>query len=208
MREIDPPTRLDHQTHRGGRQTHPRAHLPRITGRSAGSSSPAQLSSGLCAGYDGGRGGSRPSRPPHGHARCSRRGRTRLRGRERPPAQLQVGARSCNLRVVGRFPKISVIFWLPEATWHLSAGASVRLRSYTKLRYSNFGICPCVLASLECKGMQQALRSRPSHFILAFTQSRWLYGHVQCAIYGPRHPTAWSVGQKLLENSRLVGTSA
>ena len=46
MREIDPPTRLDHQTHRGGRQTHPRAHLPRIAGRSAGSSSPAQLKSG------------------------------------------------------------------------------------------------------------------------------------------------------------------
>ena len=42
---------------------------------------------GLCVGYDGFRDGSRPSRPPHGHARCSRRGRTRLRGRERPPAQ-------------------------------------------------------------------------------------------------------------------------
>ena len=158
MREIDPPTRLDHQTHRGGRQTHPRAHLPRITGRSAGSSSPAQLSSGLCAGYDGGRGGSRPSRPPHGHARCSRRGRTRLRGRERPPAQLQVGARISNLRVVGGFPKISVIFWLPEAHATSTARASVLLRSYAKLRYSNFDICPCVLASLECKGMQQALR--------------------------------------------------
>ena len=138
MREIDPPTRLDHQTHRGGRQTHPRAHLPRITGRSAGSSSPAQLSSGLCAGYDGGRGGSRPSRPPHGHARCSRRGRTRLRGRERPPAQLQVGARISNLRVVGGFPKISVIFWLPEARATSAPRASVLLRSYAKLRYSNF----------------------------------------------------------------------
>ena len=36
-REIDRPTRLDHQTHRDDRQTHPRAHLPRIAGRSSGS---------------------------------------------------------------------------------------------------------------------------------------------------------------------------
>jgi len=42
---------------------------------------------GACAGYDGFRDGSGPSRPPHGHARCSRRGHTRLRGREPPPAQ-------------------------------------------------------------------------------------------------------------------------
>ena len=55
---------------------------------------------GACAGCDGFRDGSRPSRPPHGHVRCSRRGRTRLRGHERPPAQLQVGARICTLRVV------------------------------------------------------------------------------------------------------------
>ena len=48
---------------------------------------------GACASYDGFRDGSGPSRPPHGHARCSRRGHTRLRGREPPPAQLQVGAR-------------------------------------------------------------------------------------------------------------------
>ena len=113
---------------------------------------------GVCAGCDGGRDGSRPSPPPHGHARCSRRGRTRLRGRERPPAQLQVGARISNLRDIADFPKISLIFWLPEAHATSAPGASVRLRSYTKLRYSNFGICPCVLASLECKGMQQALR--------------------------------------------------
>ena len=52
---------------------------------------------GACAGYDGFRDGSGPSRPPHGHARCSRRGHTRLRGREPPPAQLQVGARSFNV---------------------------------------------------------------------------------------------------------------
>ena len=49
---------------------------------------------GACAGCDGFRDGSRSSRPPHGHARCSRRGRTRLRGRERPPAQLQGVART------------------------------------------------------------------------------------------------------------------
>ena len=42
------------------------------------------------------------------------------RGRERPPAQLQVGASSSNLRVVGRFPKILGDFLLPDATWHLS----------------------------------------------------------------------------------------
>ena len=151
MREIDPPTRLDHQTHRGGRQTHPRAHLPRITGRSAGSSSPAQLSSGLCAGYDGGRGGSRPSRPPHGHARCSRRGRTRLRGRERPPAQLQVGARISNLRVVSGYCENFVDFLAPEAHATSAPRASVLLRSYAKLRYSSFPaeyVLPC---SMECK---------------------------------------------------------
>ena len=74
---------------------------------------------GVCAGCDGVRDGSRPSPPPHGHARCSRRGRTRLRGRERPPAQLQVGPRSSNLRVVGRFPKILAGFLPPEGTWHL-----------------------------------------------------------------------------------------
>ena len=44
-REINPLTRLDHQTHRGGRRTHPRRHLPRIAGRTAGSSSLAQLKS-------------------------------------------------------------------------------------------------------------------------------------------------------------------
>ena len=86
---------------------------------------------GVCAGCDGGRDGSRPSPPPHGHARCSRRGRTRLRGRERPPAQLQVGARSSNLRDIGRISLISADFLAPEATWHLhgsrvSAPAIVR----------------------------------------------------------------------------------
>ena len=74
---------------------------------------------GLCVGYGGFfRDGSRPSRPPHGHARCSRRGRTRLRGREKPPAQLQVGARISNLRVAGGFSENLGGFRLPEATRH------------------------------------------------------------------------------------------
>ena len=54
------------------------------------------------------------------------------------------------------------LFWLIFCFQRLRGtsafGASVLLRSYAKLRYSSFGICPCVLASLECKGMQQALR--------------------------------------------------
>ena len=65
---------------------------------------------GPCVGLEGGRDGSRPSRPPHGHAGCSRRGRTRLRGRERPPAQLQGVARSCNLRDIGGFASILSCF--------------------------------------------------------------------------------------------------
>ena len=47
----------------------------------------AELEVGLCV---GGRDASRPSRPPHGHAGRSSGGQTRLRGRERPPAQPQL----------------------------------------------------------------------------------------------------------------------
>ena len=47
----------------------------------------AELEVGLCV---GGRDGSRPSRPPHGQAGRSSGGQTRLRGRERPPAQPQL----------------------------------------------------------------------------------------------------------------------
>ena len=83
---------------------------------------------GACAGCGGFRDGSRPSRPPHGHARCSRRGRTRLRGRERPPAQLQGVARTCNLRVAAEFAAEVADFLLPEAHATSTFGASVRLR--------------------------------------------------------------------------------
>ena len=82
-----------------------------------------------CAGCDGFRDGSRPSRPQHGHARCSRRGRTRLRGRQRPPAQLQGVAQTFNLSVVGGFASIlRGVFMLPEAHATSTGGASVRLR--------------------------------------------------------------------------------
>ena len=92
------------------RQTHPeRTYF--ADGRRSGPLVLAGAStSAPCAGYDAGRDGSRPSRPPHGHARCSRRGRTRLRGRERPPAQLQGVARSCNLRDIGGFASILSCF--------------------------------------------------------------------------------------------------
>jgi len=114
---------------------------------------------GACAGCDGFRDGSRPSRPPHGHARCSRRGRTRLRGRARPPAQLQGVACSCNLRVVAAFHRFLAHFLAPEATWHLTASASVLLRSYAKLRYRSFSPCEISRSSLECKRTCQTLRS-------------------------------------------------
>ena len=86
---------------------------------------------GVCAGCDGGRGGSRPSPPPHGHARCSRRGRTRLRDRERPPAQLQGGSALSKLGVVGEFASFSGDFlaWMTSNSWvqsRVSAPAIVR----------------------------------------------------------------------------------
>ena len=83
------------------RQTHPeRTYL--ANGRRSGPLVLAGAStSAPCAGYDADRDGSRPSRPPHGHARCSRRGRTRLRGRERPPAQLHARG-SANLQSESR----------------------------------------------------------------------------------------------------------
>ena len=93
------------------RQTHPeRTYL--AVGRLGGPLELAGASQfGPCVGLEGGRDGSRPSRPPHGHAGCSRRGRTRLRGRERPPAQLQGVARSCNLRDIGGFASILSCFF-------------------------------------------------------------------------------------------------
>ena len=82
----------------------------------------AQLVSkvGACAGCDGFRDGSRPSRPPRGHARCSRRGRIRLRGRKRPPAQLQGVARTLNLRVVHGSASILTRFYASRGTRHLN----------------------------------------------------------------------------------------
>ena len=71
-REVDPLTRLNQTDPPRDRQTHrERTYLAdRRLGSPLVLHGAAEV--GLCVGCDGGRGGSRPSRPPHGHARAAR----------------------------------------------------------------------------------------------------------------------------------------
>ena len=95
------------------RQTHPeRTYL--ADGRRSGPLVLAGAStSAPCAGYDAGRDGSRPSRPPHGHARCSRGGQSRLPARQWLPAQLQRVARKTPASLLVRVTQKWYPNWVP-----------------------------------------------------------------------------------------------
>ena len=95
-REVDHPTRLDRLTDSLTHTYKPtRRHLPSpMGGLAARSCWAAQVRRWLCVGCVGGRDGSRPSRPPHGHAGRFSGGQSSRRGRQASSVTTKDSAKS------------------------------------------------------------------------------------------------------------------